>query len=124
MWRGLSLKKLVYIYSATNKEIAMIFERALNIPLGHTLQEIELNIRNFASPNEHWLHEEYDRSGNLIAKYISWHFATPRPQYQSNSGYRKYNRYGQLIQDSQELRLQAWYIAELGGGTAMPRLVC
>lgn len=85
----------------------MIFEQAFNIPVNHSLREIELTVRSFAAPLEHWLHEEYDQSGNLVAKYTSWQFATPRQQYKSNSGFRKYNRYGQLISESQELNLNS-----------------
>ncbi len=84
----------------------MIFEQAFNIPVNHSLREIELTIRSFASPHEHWLHEEYDQSGNLVAKYTSWRFIKPRQQYTSNSGFRKYNCYGQLIKECDELVLR------------------
>lgn len=78
----------------------MTFEQAYNIPHGHTLKTIQSTIME---SKDHWLHEEYDNVGNLVAKYASWQFASLKPVFKSKSGFRKYNRSGQLIAESTEL---------------------
>ncbi len=83
----------------------MTFEQAYNIPTGHTLKAIHLTMENCVESKDHWLHEEYDNLGNLVAKYASWHFASLKPLFKSKSGFRKYNRFGQLIKESAELKL-------------------
>lgn len=83
----------------------MTFEQAYNIPNGHTLKTIQLTLDSTKESKDHWLHEEYDNLGNLVAKYASWHFASLKPLFKSKSGFRKYNRFGQLITESAELNL-------------------
>ncbi len=83
----------------------MTFEQAYNIPQGHTLKEIQLTLQSNIQSNDHWLHEEYDNVGNLVAKYTSWQFASLKPLFKSKSGFRKYNQTGQLITESPELKL-------------------
>ena len=85
----------------------MTFEQVFNIPRNHTLREIQLTLQSKAEPADHWLHEEYDNLGNLVAKYASWQFASLKPIFKSQSGFKKYNCYGQLIKESSELNLNS-----------------
>lgn len=83
----------------------MTFEHVYNIPYGHTLKAIQLTPDSSIESKDHWLHEEYDNLGNLVAKYASWQFSSLKPLFKSKSGFRKYNRFGQLIKESAELNL-------------------
>ncbi len=85
----------------------MRFEQIFNIPRNHTLREIHLSLQATVVPPDHWIHEEYDNLGNLVAKYASWQFASVKPFFKSQSGFRKYNRFGQMIKECAELNLRA-----------------
>lgn len=85
----------------------MTFEQVFKIPGNHTLVEIELAVKGATAPSDLWLHEEYDSFGNLVAKYASWKFASLKPIFKSQSGFKKYSPFGQLLTESAELNFNS-----------------
>jgi len=47
------------------------FRAAFQIPVDHTLKETSFRSKS-SSQYESWKHEEYDASGELVARYESW----------------------------------------------------
>lgn len=68
-----------------------VFEKIFGIPVSHTLKQTNYRGKGPVANNESWEHEEYDATGNLVAKYSSWHNTEVyNLSGKTNSGWKKY----------------------------------
>jgi len=81
----------------------MTREELYGIHSNHTLKEITSRQRGTMAQNESWVHEEMDESGNLVARYESWHNTPLNLSQSTDSGYRKYDAQGMLVETHDSL---------------------
>lgn len=84
----------------TRIELMATFEQVFGIRQGHTLKEVRASLRAF---DDDWTHEEYNASGELVARYESWDYQPPGGTH--SSGWRKYDPDGTLLESYKELPL-------------------
>ncbi len=80
----------------------MKFEDVFQIPKNHILRQVDFRQKGTLAQDEHWVHEELDEAGKVVAKYEIWH-CTSVGTLKTNSGYKKYDENGKLIKESNDL---------------------
>jgi hypothetical protein len=78
----------------------MTFEQIYKIPEGHTLKKVREKLRSF---DDDWTHEEYNRKGQLVARYESWDYRAPKTT--PRVGWRKLGPDGTVLEEHNDLPL-------------------
>lgn len=82
----------------------MNFEAIFRVPPSHRLEQVRSGARAGPVAATFWLHEEYDASGRLVARYESFREHDARTG-AVQSGWRKYAASGALLATSETLPL-------------------
>ena len=72
------------------------FEALYRVPVTHQLVPVRSRSHGGRTPATYWEHEEYDASGQLIARYESYAQRLSRGGLSQN-GWCKYDPFGKLI---------------------------
>lgn len=80
----------------------MTFEEIFRVPKNHTLRQVNLRQKGALAQDDYWTHDELDENGAVVAKYESWH-CTSIGTLKTNSGFKKFDAKGTLLEESDEL---------------------
>ena len=78
------------------------FETIFHIPATHRLVLVRSRSQGCPAVAIDWEHDEFASDGRLVARYRS--FERVGPSGERHSGWRKFDRIGQLVSESDDLR--------------------
>ena len=78
------------------------FESIFHIPVTHRLVQVRSQTKGYPTSAIAWNHDEFASDGRLVARYRS--FERVGPSGERQSGWRKFDRIGQLVSESDDLR--------------------